>query len=246
MASVTKGYLHSVQTMGAVDGPGVRFVAFAQGCPLRCACCHNPDTWQVQTEDAPIVTTPEALVTKILRYRPFFGAEGGVTVSGGEPLLQTAFVTELFARCKREGIHTCLDTSGCFLRPDTQALLAVTDLILLDIKYTTEADYDAYVGCHYAAPLAFLAAAQSAGVPVWLRQVYIPGKNDDDANWKRLAAIAAAHSKVERTQLLAFRKLCTAKYDALGIPFPFADVPEAQLADTAKLQARLDAYIRTC
>ena len=129
------GNIHSIQTMGTLDGPGVRFVVFMQGCPLRCKCCHNPDTWDFS---GGVEYTPEELVKKALRYRAYFGETGGITASGGEPLCQAAFVEEFFSLCHEEKLHTCLDTSGHILTEDIKKILAVTDRVLLDIKYTED------------------------------------------------------------------------------------------------------------
>ena len=218
-----EGRAHSIQSMGTLDGPGVRFVLFMQGCPLRCACCHNPDTWAFE---GGITYTAEELVQKATRYRSYFGAEGGVTVSGGEPLMQADFVRELFRLCHAEGIHTCLDTSGCILNDGVRALLGVTDRVLLDIKYTTDEDYRAHVGCGMDTPLAFLACTEEMGIPVTLRQVIIPTLNDTPESIAALGSIARAYKNVDKVELLPFRKLCTTKYDAMGIPFPLAHVPE--------------------
>ena len=222
-APPTQGRVHSIQSMGTLDGPGVRFVLFMQGCPLRCACCHNPDTWDFGGGTS---YTAEELVRKATRYRSYFGAEGGVTVSGGEPLMQADFVREFFALCHGEGIHTCLDTSGCVLNDGVRDLLGVTDRVLLDIKYTTDEAYRANVGCGMDTPLAFLACTREMGIPVTLRHVVIPTLNDTPESVAALGNIARAHRNVDKVELLPFRKLCTTKYDAMGIPFPLAHVPE--------------------
>ena len=217
------GRIHSLQSLGTVDGPGVRFVAFLQGCPLRCGCCHNPDTWDPRggTE-----MTTEELVTKALRCRDYFGPQGGITLSGGEPLLQADFVRAVFNLCHEAGVHTCLDTSGCILTPAVKETLAVTDRVLLDIKYVTEADYRAYVGCSLQTVTEFLAYLNEQGIPTTLRQVTIPTLNDTAESVTALRSIAAAHPCVDSVELLPFRKICQMKYDQLGIPFPFAHLPE--------------------
>ena len=148
-----KGRVHSIQSMGTLDGPGVRFVVFMQGCPLRCKCCHNPDTWDF---DGGKAYTPEELVKQALRFKEYFGEDGGVTVSGGEPLMQVQFVKDLFELCHKEGLNTCLDTSGCVLTHEVKALLSHTDRVLLDIKYTTDADYRQNVGSGIDDPMQFL------------------------------------------------------------------------------------------
>ncbi len=218
------GRIHSIQTLGTVDGPGVRFVLFLQGCPLRCHCCHNPDTWEIS---AGREVAAEEIFRQILRYRAYFGSKGGVTVSGGEPLLQAAFVRELFSLCKKEGIHTALDTSGCIWNEAVAALLDVTDLCLLDHKMANDRDYRAFVGCGIAAPERFLAELERRGLPTWLRRVIIPGVTDSVEMTRALFDLKKTHACVKKVELLPFRKLCSTKYDSLGIPFPFGDKPPA-------------------
>ena len=217
------GRVHSIQSLGTVDGPGVRFVAFLQGCPLRCGCCHNPDTWEL-TGGTPY--TAEALVQKATRFTEYFGETGGITLSGGEPLLQADFVYEVFALCREQGIHTCLDTSGCVLNEAVRRVLTVTDRVLLDIKYTDDVSYRAHVGCGLQAPLDFLAELEARRIPTTLRQVIIPTLNDTAQNVLALKAIADSHTCVDKVELLPFRKVCQVKYDALGLPFAFGHLPE--------------------
>ncbi len=230
------GYIHSIQSLGTVDGPGVRFVAFLQGCHLRCDCCHNPDTWAMTGGEE---YTPRSLVDKVLRCRPYFGKEGGITLSGGEPLLQPAFVREVFALCHAEGIHTCLDTSGSILTPAVKAALAETDRVLLDIKYTEDALYTAHVGCSLAAPLAFLDYLNTQKIPTTLRQVIIPTLNDNAENIRALRELAAAHSCVDKVELLPFRKICQVKYDRMGLIFPFGTIPEPTADSMRRLEGLL-------
>lgn len=221
--SALTGRVHSFQSLGTVDGPGVRFVVFLQGCPLRCGCCHNPDTWDPLggTEYA-----PEEIAQKVTHYREYFGRDGGITLSGGEPLLQTEFAHEVFQRCHAIGINTCLDTSGCILTPTVKVLLEETDRVLLDLKYTSADDYQSYVGCDLEKPLAFLAYLNAQRIPTTLRQVIIPTLNDREENVRALKQIAAAHPCVDKIELLPFRKICQVKYDSMQIPFPFAHLPE--------------------
>lgn len=222
------GRVHSIQSMGTLDGPGVRFVVFLQGCNLRCGCCHNPDTWEMQggTE-----YTAEEIVKKAVRFKEYFGQEGGITVSGGEPLLQPDFVREIFTLCHKEGINTCLDTSGSILNDKIKALLGETDRVLLDIKYTEEEKYRKYVGCGMDRPLEFLSYLNEKKIPVTLRQVIIPVLNGDDENVIRLRKIAQEHRNIDKTELLPFKKICQVKYDKMGIEFPFADLetPDREL-----------------
>ncbi len=216
------GHIHSIQTLGTLDGPGVRFVAFLQGCPLRCGCCHNPDTWEtVGGTDF----TPQALIDRVKRYRPYFGEHGGVTLSGGEPLLQTDFCEAFFALCRTEKIHTCLDTAGCFWHDGVQKTLFLTDRVLLDIKYPTDALYREYVGCSLDAPLRLLEQLNTLHIPTTLRSVIIPTLNDNDSHAAFLQDLAARHACVDGIELLPFKKICAVKYESMGIPFRFADLP---------------------
>ena len=219
------GRVHSIQSLGTVDGPGVRFVVFLQGCPLRCGCCHNPDTWDLVggTE-----YTPEEIVKKAVRFKEYFGAVGGITVSGGEPLLQAEFVKEVFQLCHKEGINTCLDTSGCILNDEVKALLSVCDRVLLDIKYTNAEDYREYVGCELSAVVEFLDCLNEQGIPTTLRQVIIPTLTDGEENIKKLKKIADLHDCVDKVELLPFRKICQTKYDEMNIPFRFGNIPEPE------------------
>ena len=218
-----KGNVHSIQSLGTVDGPGVRFVVFLQGCNLRCGCCHNPDTWEM---DGGTAYTPQEIVQKATRYKEYFGDLGGITLSGGEPLLQADFCREVFALCHNEGINTCLDTSGSILNDSVKSLLEFTDRVLLDIKYTNDADYREYAGCTLNAPLEFLAYLESRKIHVTLRQVIIPTLTDNEENVKKLKEIADTYSVVDKTELLPFRKICQTKYDNMGIKFRFGKLPE--------------------
>ena len=222
------GRIHSIQSMGTLDGPGVRFVVFLQGCNLRCGCCHNPDTWEMQggTE-----YTAEEIVKKAVRFKEYFGSEGGITLSGGEPLLQADFAREIFELCHKEGINTCLDTSGSILNDKVKALLEETDRVLLDIKYTDEEKYRKYVGCGMDKPLEFLSYLNEKKIPVTLRQVIIPALNGDEENARKLREIAEKYGSIDKTELLPFKKICQVKYDKMGIEFPFADyeTPDREL-----------------
>lgn len=230
------GRIHSFQSLGTVDGPGIRFVVFLQGCNLRCKCCHNPDTWDMNGGKE---FTAEEIAAKAERYKEYFGAEGGITVSGGEPLLQADFVKEIFRLCHEKGINTCLDTSGCILSDSVKALLCETDRVLLDIKYIDDELYRENVGCSMKKPLEFLGFLNEKKIPVTLRQVIIPTLNDNAENVSRLKEIAKNHSCVDKTELLAFRKICQTKYDAMQIPFPFADLPTPTSEKMQELNALL-------
>ena len=230
------GRVHSIQSLGAADGPGIRFVLFLQGCNLRCGYCHNPDTQSVK---GGVEYSAEEIVKKSTRYREYFGTEGGITVSGGEPLLQAAFVREVFALARAEGINTCLDTSGCIMNDEVEALLSVTDRVLLDVKFPTDEQYKKFVGCSRSAPLRFLEALEKRGIKTTLRRVIVPSLNDSEESVLDLAKIRRTHSCVDKIELLPFRKLCSVKYDTLGIPFPFKDYPEPSPEKMRDIEALL-------
>ena len=215
----TTGYIHSFQSMGTLDGPGVRFLVFMQGCPLRCGYCHNPDTWDLNAYS--ITASPDEVMEKVVRFRNYFGRDGGITVAGGEALLQAEFVKELFTLCKEAGIHTCLDTSGCIWNMETEKLLSVTDLVLLDIKMTSEEDYKVYTKGSLRQTLFFLSKLEERQIDTWIRHVVIPGFNDDEEDLNKLYALVRGYRCVKQTDLLPFRKLCREKYERMGIPFPF-------------------------
>jgi pyruvate formate lyase activating enzyme len=227
------GRISAVQTLGTLDGPGVRFVVFTQGCPLRCGYCHNPETWDVTGGEA---ISAAQLFERILRYKNYFGADGGVTVSGGEPLMQPEFVLSLFSLCRDAGIHTALDTSGCIFNDRVAALLDFTDLVLLDIKMTTDAGYRRYIGCGIDAPLLFLDELDRRGIDAWVRHVVVSGISSDPDSIRRLYAVCASHRNIKKIELLPFRKLCLEKYDRLRIPFPFGHIPETSQAEIESLE----------
>ena len=180
---MTKGYIHSLESFGSVDGPGVRYVIFTAGCAMRCQFCHNPDTWKMQSGT---LYTADELIEKALRYRSYWGSKGGITVSGGEPLLQMDFLTELFQRAKEEGIHTTLDTSGNpFTREETffekfKTLMDVTDLVMLDIKQIDDQAHRQLTGCTNQNILEMAEYLSEIEKPVWIRHVLVPGGSDKD------------------------------------------------------------------
>ena len=218
-----KGKIHSIQTLGTVDGPGVRFVVFMQGCPLRCKCCHNPDTWEFE---GGTIYSPEEIVEKATHYREYFGSNGGITVSGGEPLCQAEFVTKVFELCHKEGINTCLDTSGVILNDSVKNLLSKTDRVLLDYKYTTDDLYRENVGCELSVISDFLKYLNEINMPTTLRQVIIPTVNDNEENIIKLKSIVDTYKIIDKVELLPFRKICQTKYDNMKLEFPFGHLSE--------------------
>lgn len=216
------GRIHSFQSLGAVDGPGLRYVVFLQGCPLRCQYCHNPDTWD-PAGGTPY--TPTQVAEQIAQYRPYL-KRGGVTVSGGEPLAQPEFVAELFRLLHSMGLHTALDTSGAGNLQKAQEVLLHTDLVLCDIKFLSEEAYRQRCHGSYQHTLDFLNLVQEMEIPLWVRHVVVPGLTDSPEHIRELAAKAGEYPNLEKLELLPFRKLCLTKYQELGIPFPLADVPE--------------------
>ena len=217
-----KGIIHSLQSMGTVDGPGVRFVVFMQGCNLRCSCCHNPDTWNMKEGKE---YSASEVFERVLRCREYFGKEGGITLSGGEPLLQPEFALELFKLCHGESINTCLDTSGSVMNEQITELLKETDRVLLDVKYTNDELYTKHVGCQLGIVLEFLEYLDTKNIPTTLRQVIIPTLNDSEENARELKRLADSHPSVDKIELLPFKKICQVKYDEMGIAFPLADFP---------------------
>ncbi len=237
---MSKGYIHSFQSLGTVDGPGVRFVVFFQGCNLRCKCCHNPDTWKISDGE---IFEAEAVVAKVLRYKEYFKDNGGITLSGGEPLLQPEFAGEIFTLCKEHGINTCLDTSGSVINDDVISLLNVTDRVLLDIKYTENSLYIDNAGCSLKVVLEFLKELEIRNIPTTLRQVIIPTINDNDENIIKLREIAQNHSCVDKIELLPFRKICQTKYDELGIEFPFGHLSTPDKSTMTNLKSHIKEYL---
>ncbi len=217
-----KGFVNSIQSMGTLDGPGVRFAVFLQGCNLRCGCCHNPETWEAHRGTQ---YTAEEIVSRCERYREYFKDKGGITLTGGEPLLQAEFAREVFELCHEEGINTCLDTSGSIINDDVSKLLDLTDFVLLDIKYTDDGKYKKYAGCSLQKPLEFLKILCEKNIPTVVRQVIIPTLNDTEENILKLKELVSKHKNVEKIELLPFKKICAVKYEKEGKDFAFKDIP---------------------
>lgn len=224
---MTKGYVHSLESFGSVDGPGVRFVIFLTGCRMRCQFCHNPDTWNMQSGTE---YTSEELIEKALRYRSYWGSKGGITVSGGEPLLQIDFLIDLFRRAKEAGIHTTLDTSGNpFTREEPfyskfQLLMEYTDLILLDIKQIDETEHKVLTGCSNQNILQLAEYLSDIRKPVWIRHVLVPERSDRDEYLIRLRDFIRGLKNVERVEVLPYHTLGVYKWKELGIEYPLEGI----------------------
>lgn len=238
LAKIT-GNIHSFQSMGAVDGPGLRYVVFLQGCPLRCAYCHNPDTWDFAKNQC---FTPEEVAERVLRCRSYL-KKGGVTVTGGEPLMQPEFVEALFSLLKKEGIHTALDTSGIGDLKRAERVLEVTDLVLADVKFLSQEEYRDWCGGDFSMVQAFLQKTRELGIPLWIRQVIVPKLNDMPERMERLAEFLQDYPNVQRAELLPFRRLCLEKYETMGIPFPLKNTPEMSREKTEELGRCLAACL---
>ncbi len=233
-----EGYLHSVETCGTVDGPGVRFVLFTTGCPLRCLYCHNPDTQRLKSGRK--VTAGE-MVQQVRRYLPFI-KNGGLTISGGEPLSQQRFIESVFRDAKRMGLHTALDTSGCYgtrLRPH---LLDEVDLVLLDLKSWTNARHRKLTGHGMDEVLAFARHLEAIGKPTWVRFVLVPGLTDDAEIIDGVAGFAASLSNVELVEVLPFHKYGESKYEQLQQRYELKHIPEPGDAAVEAARARFAAH----
>lgn len=233
------GRIHSFESFGTVDGPGIRFVVFLQGCPLRCQYCHNPDTWGAGGTEYSV----EEVVNRVVRYRNYFGETGGVTVTGGEPLLQIDFVTELFTALKAKGINTCVDTSGITFRADNQTvvekhkkLLEVADLFLLDIKHIDDEACRKLTGQSNQNTLAFAKFLSDNGKKMWIRQVLVPGITDDEGSLRQTRQFIDGLQTVEKVEVLPYHTLGLAKYEKLGIEYPLKglEAPSKEVVLRAK------------
>lgn len=217
------GHIHSIESFGTVDGPGIRFVIFMQGCTLKCKYCHNRDTWKV---NAGKKITIDELVKEIQNYRTYIeNSGGGVTVSGGEPLLQAEFVTELFKKLKELGIHTALDSAGSIpLSPSIKELLKYTDLVLLDIKHIEDEKAINLTGFSNKNNLEFAKYLNNINIPIWIRQVLVPGYTDDKFDLQKLKAFINSLSNVEKVEILPYHNLGKFKWDELGDKYELENV----------------------
>lgn len=225
------GYIHSIETGGTVDGPGIRYVVFLQGCPLRCQFCHNPDSWKARSGK---VSTPEEIMRDVERYRAFI-KHGGITVSGGEPLFQADFVRELLTLCKARDIHSAIDTSGAIALNIAKPALELADLILLDIKSIDSAKAKILTGQNNANALATLDWCESVNKSVWIRHVVVPGHTDSREDLTALAKHLVRYNCVKKVELLAFHQMGTYKWEALSRRYPLKDCPTPSKAFMAEI-----------
>ena len=231
------GFIHSTESFGTVDGPGVRFVVFLQGCPMRCKYCHNPDTWKI---NAGSVRSAQSLIREYQRNAAFY-TKGGITVTGGEALMQIDFLLELFTLAKEKGIHTCLDTSGITYHPGESSynrklddLMAVTDLVMLDIKHIDPQGHKDLTGHDNAGILAFARYLEAKRIPVWIRHVVVPGITDDEGQLIRLGTFLGTLSNVQALDVLPYHIMGVTKYEQLDIPYPLEGVLPATRDQAAR------------
>jgi pyruvate formate lyase activating enzyme len=232
------GYVHSIETAGTVDGPGIRFILFTTGCPLRCQYCHNPDTWHLKNGRHVSV---DEVMEEIEKYADFLNdAGGGVTISGGEPLFQDKFLANILRRCKGRGLHTALDTSGFLVGRMTRQMLDDTDLVLLDIKSVDPNTYQRVTGVKLEPTLKFARRLSDIGKPIWLRFVLVPDLTDDFDEVESLAEFAATLKSMERVEVLPFHKMGEHKWEALGLKYKLGDTepPSDKLVSRVQDQFR--------
>ena len=226
-----EAFIHSTESFGSVDGPGIRFLIFLQGCHMRCRYCHNPDTWKSGSAGCGTAASVKDLLDKAERYRSYWGPEGGITVSGGEALLQTDFLTELFEEAHRRGINTCLDTAAQpFTReapffPKFERLMQSTDLVLLDIKHIDSEQHRWLTGHPNENILDCARYLSDIRKPVWIRHVLVPGITDSEDHLQRLRLFIDTLHNVQKVEVLPYHTLGVFKWQQLGIPYTLADVP---------------------
>ena len=224
--------VHSIESFGTVDGPGIRFVLFLQGCHLKCKYCHNRDTWDINVGN---YASLDDIFNKIMRYKNYIYPNGGVTITGGEPLLQVNFLIELFSKLKKEGIHTCIDTSGMVsLTDDIKKLLSLTDLVLLDIKHIDDEKCKDLVGFSNKLELAFARYLSDNNIPVWVRQVLIPGYTDDEEDLIKLRDFLSTLNNVKKVEILPYHNLGKHKWTKLGYKYELDGVKQATNKDVQR------------
>lgn len=228
------GHIHSIESFGTVDGPGVRFVVFFQGCPMRCAYCHNPDTWDIKDGE---VMEASDIVSKLLRNKEFY-TTGGITATGGEPLMQMEFLTELFIKAKENGIHTTIDTSGIVFqnshRPEFDKLMAVTDLVMLDIKHMFPEEHKKLTGMDSENVFAFADYLKEIGKPVWIRHVVVPKVTEERRQLEALGRYIKTLPNMEKLEVLPYHSLGKVKYENMGLEYPMGDTPQLTKDEAAK------------
>lgn len=233
-----KARIHSFESLGAVDGPGVRFVIFMQGCSLKCKYCQNRDTWDLHGGQEYSV---DEILEKILRYKNYFGSNGGVTISGGEPLLQAKFLIELFTKLKEHNIHTCIDTSGSFdLTSDIKKLINLTDLFLLDIKCINDEKCLELTGISNKKELNFAKYLSDNNKPLWIRQVLVPGITDDVQDLLKLKEFISSLKTVEKVEILPYHDLGKFKWEKLDLKYPLEGCRTASRYDVKKAKDILE------
>ena len=232
-----KGYVHSRESFGTVDGPGIRYVLFLQGCPMRCLYCHNPDTWKPSCGSE---VTPEEILREYMSNRSFY-RKGGITVTGGEPLLQIDFLIELLALCKKNGIHTCIDTSGVTYsetnaeyKAKLDELMKYTDLVLLDVKHIDSEAHKGLTGHGNESILAFAKYLEAKNIPIWVRHVVLPGYTDDEASLTRLGEFIGRLKNLKALDVLPYHTMGASKYEEMGIEYPLSGKPAATSTDAAR------------
>ena len=227
--------VHSIETFGTVDGPGIRFVLFLQGCYLQCKYCHNRDTWDLKGGE---LKSLDDILEKIKRYKNYMMLSGGgVTVTGGEPFLQAKFLIELFKKLKEEGIHTCIDTSGIVaITDDVKELLKYTDLVLLDIKHIDDEKCKKLVGVSNKRELEFAQYLSENNIKIWIRQVLVPGYTDDEEDLKRLKKFIKSLKTVENVQVLPYHSMGKFKWEKLGNKYELEDVRDANQNDVDRVK----------
>lgn len=240
-----KGYIHSTESFGTVDGPGVRFVVFFQGCPLRCRYCHNPDTWEFGKGSE---RTAEELMKEYDSYKEFL-KNGGITATGGEPLAQPEFLAELFRLAVSKGVHTCLDTSAGVYSPEhheaIDRALQYTDLVMLDIKHIDSAEHKKLTGMGNEHILAFAEHIRDMGIPVWIRHVVVPGITDKDDELFALGKYLSTLSNLKALDVLPYHDMAKTKYKQLGLEYPLGDTPPLSKEEAIKARETIMSGIRS-